>query len=50
MSLYFMSFPVAAFLMFATVAATRPPRDVNGVEVSLLFIYLLKRVFFEIRF
>ena len=34
MSLYFMSFPVAAFLMFATVAATRPPRDVNGVEVS----------------
>ena len=33
MSLYFMSFPVAAFLMFATVAATRPPRDVNGVEL-----------------
>jgi len=33
MSLYFMSFPVAAFLMFATVAATEPPRDVNGVEV-----------------
>lgn len=46
MSLYFMSFPVAAFLMFATVAATRPPRDVNGVEVSF-FCFLYSAVFGE---
>ena len=40
MSLYFMSFPVAAFFMFATVVATRQhSRGVNGVEVKNFFFH-----------